>query len=109
MDESKKSKVKFVDDNTTRVEGMGNVVIKRKDGSHAIIENVLLVPAMKCNLLSIGQLIEKGFTVVMGNHDRVEVFDNNKRLILRSKTSKNRTFQACMDAVGSLLLIYCEG
>ncbi|XP_047173543.1 uncharacterized protein LOC124841336 [Vigna umbellata] len=101
LDESKKSRVRFADNNTLQVEGMGNVVIRRKDGSHAIIEDVLLVLAMKCNLLSLGQLVEKGFTVVMGGCDQVEVFDKNKVLILRSKISKNRTFQVCMDAVGS--------
>lgn len=37
----------------------------------------------------------------MGGHDQVEVFDKNKVLILRSKISKNQTFQVCMDAVGS--------
>lgn len=40
LDESKKSMVRFLDDSTLQVEGMGNVVIRRKDGSHAIIEDV---------------------------------------------------------------------
>lgn len=46
--------------------------------------------------------MEKGFTVVMGNHDKVELFDNNKNLILRSKISMNRTFQINMNGVGNL-------
>lgn len=57
---------------------------------------------MKCNLLSIGQLIEKGYTVIMGNIDRVELFDIHKKLILRSKISKNRTFQVSSEAIENL-------
>lgn len=95
--ESKKSKVRLADDSTLRVEGMGNVVIKKKDGLNTTTENILLMPEMKCNLLSLGQLVEKGFTVIMGNNDQAEVFDISKKLILRSKISNNRTFQVCMD------------
>ncbi|WVZ15014.1 hypothetical protein V8G54_012580 [Vigna mungo] len=102
FDQSKKSKVKVADDSILKVEGIGDVVIRRKDGSQARITNVLLVPEMTCNLLSIGQLVEKGFTTVMGNCDRMELYDGNKELILRCKISKNRTFQVNMDAVENL-------
>ncbi|XP_047178495.1 uncharacterized protein LOC124845441 [Vigna umbellata] len=63
FDNTKKSKARFADDNTLMVEGMGDVIINRKNGSQALISNVLFVPGMKCNLLSIGQLVEKGYTV----------------------------------------------
>ena len=104
FDTEKKSKVRFADDSTLKVEGAGDVVILRKDGSKAMIANVLFVPEMKCNLLSIGQLVQKGFTVVMGNYDKVELFDVNKNLILRSKISKNRTFQVNMKVVDAQCL-----
>lgn len=39
--------------------------INRKDGRNAIVEEMLLVPGMKCNLLSVGQLIEKCFSIKM--------------------------------------------
>ncbi|XP_017412916.1 uncharacterized protein LOC108324479 [Vigna angularis] len=93
FDKTKKSKVKFVDDNTSKVEGVGDVVIRRKNGLRAILTGVLFVPAIRYNLLSIGQLIQKGFTVVMGGFNKVEVFDKKKNLILRSKISKDKTFQ----------------
>ncbi|XP_047168322.1 uncharacterized protein LOC124837082, partial [Vigna umbellata] len=89
---TKKSKVKFANDNTLKVEGIEDVVIRRKNGSHAIIISVLFVPAMKCNLFNIGQLVQRGFTVVMRGYNRVELNDVNKNLILRCKISKNRTF-----------------
>ncbi|WVY95082.1 hypothetical protein V8G54_034170 [Vigna mungo] len=94
-----KSKVRVADNNTLQVEGIGNVVIKRKNGTFVIIKNVLLVPEMKCNLLSIGQLVENGFTVIMGNKGQVEIFDKDKKLVLRTNICKNRTFQVSLDMV----------
>ncbi|XP_019455127.1 PREDICTED: uncharacterized protein LOC109356254 [Lupinus angustifolius] len=92
FDSSRESKVKFADDSTLKVEGAGDVVIIRNNGSKALIFDVLFVPGMKYNLLSIGQLVQKGFTAIMGN-GQVEVLDTKKRIILRSKLTKNRTFQ----------------
>lgn len=102
FDVTKKNRVKFADDSTWMVEGMGDIIIKRKNGSQTIIFNVLFVPAMKCNLLSIRQLVEKGYTVIMGNNDRAELFDNHNKLILRSKISKNRTFQVSLEEIENL-------
>ncbi|XP_014503046.1 uncharacterized protein LOC106763361 [Vigna radiata var. radiata] len=92
FDETKKSMVKFADNNTSKVEGVGDVIIRRKNDSRAILACVLFVPAIRYNLLSIGQLIQNGFIVAMGGFNKVEVFDKRKNLILRSKISKNKTF-----------------
>ncbi|WVY90939.1 hypothetical protein V8G54_036453 [Vigna mungo] len=75
LDESKKSKVRIADNNTLKVKGIGSVKIKRKNELYAKLKNVLLVPEMKCNLLSVGQLTEKGFTVMMGSNGQMEVYD----------------------------------
>lgn len=61
LDLSKKTKIRLDDEKSLNAEGMENVVIHTKDGKTAIIENVFYVPNMKCNLLSVGQLLEKGF------------------------------------------------
>ncbi|XP_019430617.1 PREDICTED: uncharacterized protein LOC109337963 [Lupinus angustifolius] len=97
FDSSKKSKVKFADDSSLEVEGMGNVIIKRQNGSKAMITEVLYVPYMKCNLLSIGQLVDKGFSVLMKD-DKLELFDTNKNLVIRSRLTRNRTFQVDIKA-----------
>ncbi|WVZ08779.1 hypothetical protein V8G54_022125 [Vigna mungo] len=78
LDESKKSKVRVTDNSTLKVEGIGSVKIKRKSGLHATLENVLLVPEMKCNLLSVGQLTKNGYTVIMGSNTQMEVYDQGK-------------------------------
>ncbi|XP_019451906.1 PREDICTED: uncharacterized protein LOC109354004 [Lupinus angustifolius] len=100
FDSSRRSKVKFADDSTLKVEGAGDVVIMRNNGSKALISDVLFIPGMRYNLLSIGQLVQKRFTTMMGN-GQVEVFDVKKRLILRSKLTKNRTFQVNIKAANA--------
>ena len=92
FDESKKSKVKLADNSSLQAEGTGNIVFQLSNGAKAMIRDVLYVPGMKCNLLSVGQLVEKGFSVVM--KDGVfKLFDTQNNLVLKSPLSKNRTFK----------------
>jgi len=56
LDTSKKSNVRLADDNTIKATKIGDIVIKKV---------CLYVPRMKCNLLSVGQLAKKGFSVNM--------------------------------------------
>ncbi|WVY91413.1 hypothetical protein V8G54_036927 [Vigna mungo] len=102
LDETKKSKVRVADNNTLKVEGIGSVKIKCRNGLHATLENVLLVPEMKCNLLSVGQLNENGYTVIMGSNAQMEIYDQGKNLILTCIRAGNRTFQVRLEVIESL-------
>ena len=54
FDMKKRSKIKLADNIVIEAEGTGDVLIQRKDGGQALITEVLYVPIMKNNLLSIG-------------------------------------------------------
>ena len=87
----KRSKVKFADNRVIEAKGTGDVLIQRKDGGQALIIEVLYVPTMKNNLLSISQLLQKGFS--MNLHDgTMEIFDKMQKKIPKAKISENRTF-----------------
>ena len=60
-----KNMVKFINDNNLAAEGVGDVLIMRKDGKRSVISNVLYIPGMKSNLLSIGKLVEKSYKVLI--------------------------------------------
>lgn len=92
LDESVHNKVKFADDSTLSAAGLGRVLIKRKDGSPSFISDVLYVPGMKTNLLSLGQLLEKGYVMKMENKE-MKVYDGEKRLIIKTPLASNRTFK----------------
>ncbi|XP_020242871.1 uncharacterized protein LOC109821088 [Asparagus officinalis] len=61
LDESMRSKVKFADDNTIPVMGKGRVLIKLKNRDHKFISDVSYMLNMKNNLLSMCQLLKKGY------------------------------------------------
>ncbi|MCI17993.1 retrovirus-related pol polyprotein from transposon TNT 1-94, partial [Trifolium medium] len=88
--------VKFADNSTLAVQGIGDVSIKRKDGKCSVISGVLYIPGMKCNLLSIGQLLEKDYKIVMGNKI-LNVYNTKGSLLLKTSMSKNRTFKIGLD------------
>ncbi|GAU51495.1 hypothetical protein TSUD_413780, partial [Trifolium subterraneum] len=86
------SQVRFANNSTMVAKGMGDVSIKRKDGKCSMISNVLYIPGIKCNLLSIGQLLEKDYKIIM-EHRLLNVFYTKGNLLLKAPMSKNRTFQ----------------
>ncbi|CAL0302420.1 unnamed protein product [Lupinus luteus] len=92
LDESTKSKVKFADNSAVTAEGIGKIMIQRKDGKKAYISNVLYVPKMKSKLISLGQLLEKGYSMEM-NDGMLRIFDQDKNNILKAPLSSNRTFK----------------
>ena len=57
-----------------------------------MIKDVLYVPGMKCNLLSVRKLVENQFSVVMKD-GALEIFDIQNSLVLKSPFSKNKTFK----------------
>lgn len=83
LNPNKKTKIRFADFSTVTSEGIGTVAIKKKDGQMALNQEVLYVPGMKCNLLSLGQLVEKGFTVLMKN-GFLKMFNCNQKLMLKT-------------------------
>jgi hypothetical protein len=58
FDPSKKSGIKLANSSTLAAEDTGNVVVRRKNGGKVVFADVLYVPEMDCNLMSIGQLSE---------------------------------------------------
>lgn len=97
FDKSKKSKVKLADNSSLEVEGIDNIVIQRSNGVKAMIKDVLYVPGIKCNLLSVGKLVEKGFSMVMKD-GTFEIFDTHNNLVLNYHLSKNRTFKTMISS-----------
>lgn len=62
---SLKNKVKFANINTLSDEGIVDVLIRIKDGEKSVISNMLYIPGMKSNLLSISRLIKRNYKVLI--------------------------------------------
>ena len=92
LDESVKKNVRFADNSTVKAEGLGRVLIQRKDGKRSSINEVLYVPTMHNNLLSLGQLLEKGYKSMLEDH-HMNIFYQKSRMIIKAPVSSNRTFK----------------
>ncbi|WJX39045.1 hypothetical protein P8452_26635 [Trifolium repens] len=103
FDEYLNTKIRLANSDSIKAEGMGNVVIQRSNGKKAVIEKVLYVPGMKCNLMSIGQLISKGFKIVIED-ETLQLFDSKKRLIFKTAQSKNRIYKTQIKAIEATCL-----
>jgi len=88
IDDKVKNKIKFADNSSVTTEDIGKVMIQRKDGQHSFINDVLYVPNMKNNWLSLGQLLEKGYSM------RLRTVNGRCLIaILKAPLSRNRTFK----------------
>ena len=91
MDESFRTTVKFGDNSTISVMGKGWVTIQTKENVTHTISNVLFVPDLKTNLLSVGQLLEKGYAIsIKDGVCRIE--DAKLGLIAQVNMTVNRMF-----------------
>ncbi|KAH9687063.1 hypothetical protein KPL70_014633 [Citrus sinensis] len=90
IDEQFRQSVKLGNDIKMAVKGRGNVKFQ-VNGITQVITNVYYVPELKNNLLSIGQLQEKGVTILI--KDGVcGVYHLRKGLIMQTTMSTNRMF-----------------
>ena len=59
LDESTTGFVKFDDNSRIRIEGKGEILINQKNGEILSLSNVLYVPQLTANILSLGHLDEE--------------------------------------------------
>lgn len=83
FDDSNKRKVKLADNSLLQPKGIGDIVIQRRNGAKSMIKDALYVPRIKCNLLSVGKLVEKGFLMVMKD-GALELFNPYNDLVSKS-------------------------
>ncbi|KAK3001482.1 hypothetical protein RJ639_021878 [Escallonia herrerae] len=81
----------FGDCSTVNVMGKGDVKIRTKNGFVETISNVLYVPNLKSNLLSAGQLQEKGYIITI-QQGACEIYDPIRGAIVVVEMSSNRLF-----------------
>ena len=99
LDESVQSQATLGTDSKVFVMGKGDVNFLTRKGAKKSIADVYYVPGMKCNLLSIGQLVHKGYNVFFEDDD-CTIMDKppSKQCIAEVKMTKNKMFPLRMRA-----------
>jgi len=82
----------FGDDSKVAVKGRGTIWYLQKDGRVGEIRDVYYVPNLKSNILSMGQLMEKGYSVPMKDR-ALDLKDKFGRLIACVEMKKNRMYK----------------
>ncbi|KAL4017193.1 hypothetical protein IC575_024869 [Cucumis melo] len=73
------------------VGGKGKILINLKNRKHEFISNVYYVSYMNNNILSLGQLLEKGYNILMKDYSLL-IRDNHDKIIAKVQMTKNRMF-----------------
>ncbi|XP_061341344.1 uncharacterized protein LOC133287697 [Gastrolobium bilobum] len=103
LNENFQSTVSFGDHSTVKVMGKGDIKIKTKNGFVETISNILYVPNLKSNLLSAGQLQEKGYVITIKN-GVCEIYDSARGAIAVIQMSSNRLFPLKIEGIQSSLM-----
>ncbi|XP_058722251.1 uncharacterized protein LOC131594177 [Vicia villosa] len=82
--------VKLGNGEHVEVKGKGSIGVTTKQGSK-VIHDTLYVPELDENLLSIGQLLEHGYSLNFENRE-CRIFDSERRCVAVGKMTSNRSF-----------------
>jgi len=104
LDTSVRGSVKFGDGSRVEIHGMGSVVMQDRQQGHKVLTDVYYIPELKSNIVSLGQLEEKGFMVVLGN-GRLRVFDQEQTLLISAPRTGNRLYLATFGLVPPVCLL----
>ena len=59
--------VHLEDNQPCKIAGIGSISLKNRDGSTRVLTDVRYIPKLEKNLISLGTLESKGFTIIMHN------------------------------------------
>ena len=102
LNESKRVKVRLGDDKEIQVEGKGIIILKTIEGNVKLLHNVQYVPGLVHNLLSVGQLLSGGYSVIFAD-DSCTIRDSRTGVQLVSiPRTRNNMFPLDAALIGSV-------
>ena len=91
LNESVQGNIIFGDDTKAPIKGKGDVLVRSKNGTHLLISQVYYVPGLKSNILSLGQLLERGYEMYLKDK-HLTLMDCSRRLITKVPMEKKECF-----------------
>lgn len=91
LDSSTCGAVKLGDGHLVHIGGKGTVLIKGRSGEHKALTDVYYIPKLSSNIISLGQLEEKGCKVEMWLGE-LTVFDTEGKLLIKVRRTENRLY-----------------
>ncbi|KAJ0500422.1 putative RNA-directed DNA polymerase [Helianthus annuus] len=92
LDSTKKVQVKMGNGKGIQVEGKGVVKLIMSNGQSKVLYDVHYAPALDYNLLSVGQLMRTGYSVLFDDDKCVITHKASKKMVCSIRMSTNNTF-----------------
>ncbi|CAN0920234.1 Retrovirus-related Pol polyprotein from transposon TNT 1-94 [Linum grandiflorum] len=96
IDDTYRSHVKIGDGKRLEVEGKGIILVKGKEGNKTLIQEVLYVPELAQNLLSVGHLMMKNYKLLFDNGECEIINKSNNSKVAKIPMTSNRLFPLSM-------------
>lgn len=91
LDASVTGTVRFGDGSVAHIEGSGTVLFSCKNGEHRALANVYYLPRLTANIISVGQLNEIGYQVLVED-GVMRIRDEERRLIAKIHRNPGRLY-----------------
>lgn len=95
INEEVTGKVRFGDDSRVDIKGKGSVRFIFAGGAKKILNDVYYIPALRSNIISLGQATEVGCEVLMKDNTLM-LFDRSGHLMIETKRSQNRLYKVTL-------------
>ncbi|KAJ0588373.1 putative RNA-directed DNA polymerase [Helianthus annuus] len=92
LDHNIKGKVKFGDGSCVEIKGQGMVILEGKSGEQRVLRDVYYIPALESNIISIGQLDERGYKIAIQD-GILWMFEQDGTLLMKVPRSPNRIYK----------------
>ena len=108
IDDTYRMKVRLGDDKQMQVEGKGIVAIDNAKENIKLISNVLFVPSISHNLLSVVQLMQSGMSVLFENNSCLIGDTKTSHVIAEINMTKNKLFSMEISNLESYAMVVKE-
>lgn len=97
LDEGITGKVQFGDNSCIDIKGKGSIRFTFAGGSKKILKDVYYIPALRSNIVSLGQATKAGCEVRM-KENTLMLYDRQGRVMIETVRSKNRLYKVTLHA-----------
>jgi hypothetical protein len=91
LDTNVTGSVKFGDNSAVSIEGRGTILFACKSGEHRALTGVYYIPQLRSNIISLGQLDERGCEVLIKS-GILRIRDREQKLLAKVERGSNRLY-----------------
>ncbi|KAD1527671.1 hypothetical protein E3N88_42680 [Mikania micrantha] len=104
LNEKVTGRVRFGDDSSVQIAGKGSILFSSKPREQVLLMDVYYIPTLRTNIISLGQVTEIGFKVVMEG-DQLAIYDQRRRQMMLVPRTINRLYKVQLNIESPISLI----